>query len=86
MGDDSDLVALVALRRSRMRRNRRPPRRRALLIAAVILALFFAALFAGAAFTGRSLVFSSCDLTSLRPVSLGSNSFLFARDGRYDDA
>jgi penicillin-binding protein 1A len=81
VGDDSDLVALVALRRSRLRRNRRPPRRRALLIAAVLLAIFFAALFAGAAFTGRSLVFSSCDLTSLRPVALGSNSFLFARDG-----
>jgi penicillin-binding protein 1A len=81
VGDDSDLVALVALRRSRLRRNRRPPRRRALLIAVVGLALVLAALFAGAAFTGRSLVFSSCDLASLRPVSLGSNSFLFARDG-----
>src|SRR5205823_2702020 len=35
----------------------------------------------GAAFTGRALVFGSCDLNSLRPVSLGSNSFLFANDG-----
>jgi penicillin-binding protein 1A len=81
VGDDSDLVALVALRRARLRRNRRPPRRRALLIAFVALALFLAALFAGAAVTGRALVYGSCDLASLRPVSLGSNSFLFARDG-----
>ena len=36
---------------------------------------------AGAAFTGRALVFGSCDLKSLRPVALGSNSFLFASDG-----
>jgi penicillin-binding protein 1A len=81
VGDDSDLVALVALRRARLRRTRRPPRRRALLIGFVALAAFISALFAGAAFTGRAMVFGSCDLTSLRPVSLGSNSFLFARDG-----
>jgi penicillin-binding protein 1A len=79
--DDSDLVALVALRRARLRRNRRPPRRRAVTIAFVALAVILAALFAGAAFTGRALVYGSCDLASLRPVSLGSNSFLFARDG-----
>jgi penicillin-binding protein 1A len=36
---------------------------------------------AGAAVTGRALVFDSCDVNSLRPVALGSNSFLFASDG-----
>ena len=80
MGDDSDLLALVALRRARLRRRRRP-RRRPFLVAILVVGLLTIAGVAAAAFTGRALVFGSCDLNSLRPVSLGSNSFLFASDG-----
>jgi penicillin-binding protein 1A len=76
--DDTDLAALVALRRAR--RRRRPRRRFALVASAVVLGVLVATL-AAAALTIRVLVFSSCDLKSLRPVSLGSNSFLFAADG-----
>ena len=77
--DDADLAALVALRRAR--RRRRTPRHHFVLVAvAVVLAVLVATL-AGAALTGRALIFGSCDLTSLRPVALGSNSFLFASDG-----
>ncbi len=47
---------------------------------AIFVAVLVATL-AGAALTGRALVFGSCDLASLRPVALGSNSFLFAADG-----
>jgi penicillin-binding protein 1A len=78
--DDADLAALVALRRARLRR-RRGPRRRVLVVVFAAGALIVTAAFAGGALTGRALVFGSCDLASLRPVSLGSNSFLFAADG-----
>jgi penicillin-binding protein 1A len=80
VGDDSDLVALVVARRARLRRSRRP-RGRGLLVAAIVIGVLLIAAVTGAAFTGRALVFGSCDLNSLRPVSLGSNSFLFANDG-----
>jgi penicillin-binding protein 1A len=81
VGDDSDLAALVALRRARLRRSRRPSRRRALVMTAAAVLLLSLAAVATGAFTGRAYVFGSCDLNSLRPVSLGSNSFLFARNG-----
>ncbi len=77
--DDADLAAIVALRRAR--RRRKPSRRRLVLLAAVGAAALFVVVLAGAAFTGRALVFGSCDLKTLRPVTLGSNSFLFASDG-----
>jgi penicillin-binding protein 1A len=76
--DDVDLVALIALRRARRRRR---PRRRLALIAIAVVAGVTVASLAGAALTGRALIFGSCDLNSLRPVSLGSNSFLYAGDG-----
>ena len=77
--DDADLAALVALRRARRRRRR--PRHRFVLVALAVVLVVLVATLAGAALTGRALVFGSCDLKSLRPVSLGSNSFLFAADG-----
>jgi len=78
--DDVDLAAIIAARRARLRRARRP-RRRVLLGLAVVLCTVVAAALAGAAFTGRALVFGSCDLNQLRPIALGENSFLFASDG-----
>ena len=79
MPDDFDLVSLIALRRARQRRHR--PRRRLLLVVFAAGVVIVLAVLAGAAVTGRALVFNSCDLNSLRPVALGSNSFLFASDG-----
>jgi penicillin-binding protein 1A len=78
MQDDSDLAALIALRRARRRRR---PRHRYVLVAFAIVSLVLVAALAGAALTGRALVFGSCNLNSLRPVALGSNSFLYASDG-----
>src|SRR5579884_1221926 len=75
---DDDLAALIALRRARLRRRR--PRRALLIVTLTFLGVLAAAL-AGAAFTGRALVFGSCSLKQLRPISLGENSFLFASDG-----
>ena len=80
MQDDFDIAALVALRRARRRRSR-PSRRKTLLAVFAAGVAILVAVLAGAAVTGRALVFSSCDLNSLRPVALGSNSFLFASDG-----
>jgi len=78
--DDAELAALIARRRARLRR-RRPHRKRLLLIGLLALLATFVGVLTGAAFTGRALVFGSCDLSSLRPIALGSNSFLFASDG-----
>jgi penicillin-binding protein 1A len=76
--DDLDLAALVARRRARRRRR---PRRHFVLVAFAVALFVIVASLAGAALTGRALVFGSCDLKSLRPVALGSNSFLYAADG-----
>jgi penicillin-binding protein 1A len=78
--DDAELAALIARRRARLRR-RRPRRSRVLLTAVLVMLAAFVAVLTGAAFTGRALVFGSCNLSSLRPIALGSNSFLFASDG-----
>jgi penicillin-binding protein 1A len=78
--DDVDLATLVALSRARRRKGRSHTRRTILIVFAVGLAIS-AAVLAGAALTGRALIFGSCDLASLRPVTLGSNSFLYAGDG-----
>ena len=80
MQDDVDLAAIIAARRARLRRARRP-RRRVVLGLAVVFCAVVAAALAGAALTGRALVFGSCNLDQLRPIALGENSFLFARDG-----
>ena len=79
--DDVDLATLIALRRARLRRRGRHPKRRLLLGFAAAFAAAVAALLAGAAFTGQALVFDSCNLNQLRPITLGENSFLFASDG-----
>jgi penicillin-binding protein 1A len=76
---DADLALILAARRSRLRRRRggRP----LLLAAAVACSLVVAGTLAGGALTGRALLFGSCKLDALRPISLGENSFLYAQDG-----
>jgi len=76
---DAEIAAIVAARRARLRRRRSPGR--TLGTAAVAVAILFVALLAGGAVTGGALVLGSCRLDTLRPVALGENSFLYARDG-----
>jgi membrane peptidoglycan carboxypeptidase len=76
--DDADLAALIALRRARRRRRRAG---RGLTLGLVLVLVLLIAALTGAAFTGRALVLESCTLNDLRPIALGSNSFLFASDG-----
>jgi penicillin-binding protein 1A len=70
-----------ALRRTRRRRDRvRNRRRRRLRIFLVSLLVFVLALVAGG--VGAVAKFrSSCDLSKLRPVENGQNSFVYAADG-----
>ena len=77
--DDDELTALIVSRRSRLRRRRSPGRRFGLALAIAAGAIFVAVL-TGGAFTGAVLS-SACDVTSLKPIALGSNSFLYASDG-----
>jgi penicillin-binding protein 1A len=76
-----DLEQLIAARQARLRR--RPSRRRHawLVSVAVGVSAIVAGAVAAAAFTGSTVLLDSCNLSDLRPISLGENSFLFNRDG-----
>jgi penicillin-binding protein 1A len=73
------LDALLALRAQRRRRGKKPRGRLALVLG--LVAIFLVALAVGSFFTGAAVLASNCNLNSLRPISLGSNSFVFASDG-----
>ena len=66
-------------RRDRRRRDRAQSRR---FILVTLLAIFLggAAVLVAAAFTGAQAFRNSCSLESLRPVSIGQNSFVYAAD------
>ena len=83
--NDADLVAAAA-RRNRRRRRRsggtRSGRRRlwgGLTLVLVVLLSLAAVTIVGAA-VAPTIIRSQCDLSSLKPVKLGTNSFVAARD------
>jgi penicillin-binding protein 1A len=67
-------------RRQRRRRDRVITRRFAILTTLAVLIGGTAAMVA-AAFTSASGVLNNCDLATLKPVSIGQNSFVYAADG-----
>src|SRR5918999_552337 len=67
-------------RRQRMRRDRVVARRFTILTGIAVILGGVAAVVA-AAFTSASGVLNNCDLASLKPVSIGQNSFVYAADG-----
>jgi penicillin-binding protein 1A len=67
-------------RRQRMRRDRVVARRFTFLVAIAVVLGGVAAVVA-AAFTSANGVLNNCDLASLKPVSIGQNSFVYAADG-----
>jgi penicillin-binding protein 1A len=67
-------------RRQRRRRDRVVTRRFTILTALAVLIGGIAAVVA-AAFTSASGVLNNCDLSTLKPVSIGQNSFVYAADG-----
>jgi penicillin-binding protein 1A len=68
-------------RRRQRRRQGRSKAKRLLWISLVFLVLVGIAGVAATAFGGASAFRSSCDLNSLRPVTIGQNSFVYAADG-----
>jgi penicillin-binding protein 1A len=67
-------------RRQRRRRDRVVTRRFAILTSLAVIVGGIAAVVA-AAFTSANGVLNNCDLASLKPVSIGQNSFVYAADG-----
>jgi penicillin-binding protein 1A len=72
-------------RHRRRRRNRRRrdkvQSRRFVLVTIIALVLTGAGVLTAAAFTGAQAFVNSCSLASLKPVSIGENSFVYAADG-----
>lgn len=77
---DLELERLLAARHARVRRLRRR-RRSVLLLLTLLLASTLALALATVAFTGSTILTSFCSLQDLRPLALGSNSFLYADNG-----
>ncbi len=67
-------------RRQRRRRDKVVARRFAIFVTLAVICGSIAAVVA-AAFTSANGVLNNCDLASLKPVSIGQNSFVYAADG-----
>ena len=83
-GDD-ELLILAVESRCRRRARHTPRRRRWLLLLAppLLLLVALAAAVVAGALAGPSFVASRCSLSSLQPVTLGQNSFVYASDGSF---
>jgi penicillin-binding protein 1A len=68
-------------RRRERRRRDRAQSRRFILVSLLAIFLGGVAVLVAAAFTGAQAFRNSCSLASLRPVSIGQNSFVYAADG-----
>jgi penicillin-binding protein 1A len=77
--DDEQLDALLLARALRRRHGRRPRRR--LVTIGLVGGIAAAVVLVASLATGAAVVASDCSLDSLRPISLGSNSFVFASNG-----
>ena len=67
-------------RRQRRRRDKVVARRFAIFVTLAVICGSIAAVVA-AAFTSANGVLNNCDLSTLKPVSIGQNSFVYAADG-----
>jgi penicillin-binding protein 1A len=72
---DDDLELLLRLRRRRLRRRRKPI---AVLVSGAVLLLVVLAAGTGAAVYAFG---PACDLSDLKPVAIGQNTFVYAADG-----
>jgi penicillin-binding protein 1A len=71
----------IGIRSRKRRRQRVRARRRRLVLTFVGLALGLALLLAIGGFGGVAAITAGCNLSSLRPVAIGQNSFVYASDG-----
>src|SRR4029079_14264407 len=76
---DLEFERVLFARHGRLRRRNRK-RRSILLDAALVLASIVALLLATVAFTGQQILLSQCNLSDLRALALGENSFLYTDD------
>ncbi|HEU5244483.1 MAG TPA: transglycosylase domain-containing protein [Gaiellaceae bacterium] len=67
---------MLLARHGRQRRRKRQ-RRSLVLVAALLIGSIIALLLATVAFTGSQILLSQCNLSDLRPLALGENSFLY---------
>ena len=72
---------MLFARHGRLRRRNRK-RRSILLFVALLLAALIALLLATVAFTGSQILLSTCNLSDLRPLALGENSFLYTDNNK----
>jgi len=76
-----DLARVIAARPGRKRKRLRARRRRRIVVAAaVVVALVITVAVAGG-FGAASAISASCDLSTLKAVDIGANSFVYAADG-----
>jgi penicillin-binding protein 1A len=68
-------------RRRERRRRDRAQSRRAVLVGLVVLLVGGVGLVGASLFAGAQAFINSCSLESLKPVSIGENSFVYAADG-----
>ncbi|HZQ04734.1 MAG TPA: transglycosylase domain-containing protein [Gaiellaceae bacterium] len=80
--DDLRELILDSRRRKRLRASRARRRRRAGVTAGLIVLAVVALLVAGGIGSGVALS-AGCSLSTLRPVQIGQNSFLYAADGSF---
>jgi penicillin-binding protein 1A len=73
---DVELERVLFARHGRQRRRNRRGRS-VLLVATLLMAAIVALLLATVAFTGSQILLSACNLSDLRSVTLGQNSFLY---------
>jgi penicillin-binding protein 1A len=78
---DVELERVLFARHGRLRRKNKK-RRSILLLVTLLLAAIVALLLATVAFTGSQILLSSCNLSDLRPLALGENSFLYTDNNR----
>jgi penicillin-binding protein 1A len=74
---DLEFERVLLARHGRLRRRNRK-RRSIVLVGALLIASIVALLLATVAFTGSQILLSQCNLSDLRPLALGENSFLYA--------
>jgi penicillin-binding protein 1A len=78
---DFELERVLFARHGRLRRRSRN-RRSILLLLTLLLAAIIALILATVAFTGGQILLTTCNLSDLRPISLGENSFLYTSENK----
>ena len=76
-----DLDFILAHRNRKRKRSGRVHRRRRAGVIAGSIAVAFAVIVATVGLGAGTALSASCDLSTLRPVEIGQNSFVYARDG-----